>query len=240
MILRRTEGSLPLWGLMALWTLQANAAQPDFTGLWQSTTTANLIRTLDGAPPLLPAAQAELIRNQASFARHDMSFDPQARCIPPGVPRIFSEPEPFLIVQRPTQLLMLFQLQRTVRRIYVQGSETSAPDASRMGNSVAHWQSDQLLVIETSGFSQAGLLDNAGTPFSQQLHVTERLHLLDTATLENLVTIEDPASFSRAWQARYLLRRLSGTELQEDVCADRLHPERLRSAAAAGQRAGAP
>lgn len=221
----------PRWtvAFAAFCATQALAAPPDFSGLWESTSTATEVRQLDGsAPPLLPAAAQLLQQNQAKAAARDRSFDPIARCLPPGTPRIYSNPEPFLIVQRPTEVLFLFQFQRVVRRVFMQSQQPSSPELSFMGSSVAHWE-DATLVIDTMGFKQAGLLDDAGTPFSEQLHVTERWRLRGADRLEDRVSIEDPAEFSAAWQTRYEFRRRPGTNLAEDVCADRVHPERLHS-----------
>jgi len=192
----------------------ALAATPDFSGKWQSASTAPQLLSSDGKQPPLRAGIAM------------RSDDPVKRCLPPGVPRIHSNAQPFLILQRPDRLQVVYQFQRLVRQIYLEGSQPKDPDPAFFGNAVARWQGDAL-VVETSGFKAAGQLDDAGTPFSKALRTTERWRLRDANTLEVVVEINDSANFSAPWQATYEFRRQKGTELTEDVCVDRTWPERI-------------
>lgn len=78
------------------------------------------------------------------------------------------------------------------------------------------------LVIETIGLKERTFLDSAGLPHSEDAKVTERLRLQSPDVLEDLISIEDPAFYSRAWQTRVLYQRQAQKEIREDTCLDRI------------------
>jgi hypothetical protein len=53
----------------------------------------------------------------------------------------------------------------------------------------------------------AGNYDQTNAPHSDQMHVTERLHLLDHDTLQNDITVEDPVMLVRPWQVTRIYKR---------------------------------
>jgi hypothetical protein len=61
-------------------------------------------------------------------------------------------------------------------------------------------------------------------PHSDQLRLTERYRLAKGGnSLINEMTLEDPQTFSRPWKTRVTYKRMPrGTEIQEDVCRDRV------------------
>ncbi|PYU25860.1 MAG: hypothetical protein DMG32_11355 [Acidobacteria bacterium] len=102
------------------------------------------------------------------------------RCYPPGVPRVYFHPYPFEFVQTPKYLLMIFEYDHTVRRIYTDGRPLPKdPDPLWLGYSVGHWEGDATFVVDTVGFNEKTWLDRLGVPHSDQLHVTERFHRVD-------------------------------------------------------------
>jgi hypothetical protein len=54
------------------------------------------------------------------------------------------------------------------------------------------------------------------------MKVTERFRLIDADTLEDRITIEDPAYFTRPWEAVLTYKRQPAALFPEDVCLDRL------------------
>ena len=120
---------------------------------------------------LLPAAKTLMESRMAAD-------DPEARCLPTGVPRI--APYPWRIVQTPaygkaTHLFFLFEGNiHSFRQIFMDGREH--PDdleATWYGHSVGHWEGDTL-VIETVGFNDLFWFDFVGHPHSTQLRTVER------------------------------------------------------------------
>jgi len=54
------------------------------------------------------------------------------------------------------------------------------------------------------------------------MKVTEHIRLLDHNTLQDRITIEDPAYFTRPWDAVVTYKRQPPALFPEDVCLDRL------------------
>ena len=201
----------------------ALAAPPDLTGVWSITHPVDTIRTSEGKlPPLLPAAKAVYDQHRAAAARGDRSFDGTTRCLPPGLPRLMLVNRPFEILQRPKTLYFIHELNRLPRRAYLDESLPTDADPKYLGYSVARWEGDTL-VIESAGFEDGTLLDAAGLPHSDALHLTERYQLdRGGKRLRAVFTIEDTGTFSAPWSFKAEYVKLPGHELRENVCADKL------------------
>jgi hypothetical protein len=201
----------------------AQAAQPDLTGVWSITSHNSVLKTADGkAPPLTPQAKAIYDTHLASAAKGDRSFDETNLCLPPGLPRLMLVNEPFEILQRDKAIYFVHQLNRLPRRAYIGEKLPTDVDPLYLGYSVAHWDGDAL-VIESSGFRDGTLLDDSGLPHSEDLHLTERYQLdRDGKTLHARFTIEDPKTFTHSWDARADYTKRAGSEIPEEVCADKL------------------
>lgn len=205
----------------------AHAAPPDFSGVWFVVHPPHALKTVEGTPPpLTPGARAIYEQHRAAAARGDRSFDGMTRCLPPGLPRLMFVNEPFEILQHPKVIYFIFQLNRLPRRAYVDEQLPTDPDPLWLGYSVAHWDGDTL-VIDSTGFNDLTLLDDAGLPHSEALRLTERYQLSrDGEHLHALFTIDDPKSYTRPWtvKAEYLKR--AGYEIPEEFCMDKLRNKR--------------
>jgi len=200
----------------------ARADPPDLSGVWSVVHPPHALRTLDGAlPPLTASARAVYEEHLKAAARGDRSFDGMNRCLPPGLPRLMLVQEPFEILQKPKVLYFIFQLNRLPRRVYLGEALPTDPDPHWLGYSVAHWDGDAL-VIESAGFNDLTVLDDAGLPHSEDLHLTERYVLsADGKRLHARFTIEDPKTFTRPWMARAEYVKRPGYEIPEEVCMDK-------------------
>jgi len=199
----------------------------DLTGVWSLTGRHSALRTLEGTlPPLKPAARAIYEEHRRAAARGDRSFDGVGRCLPPGLPRLMLMDEPFEILQKPQALYFLFQLNRLPRRAYFGEQLPQDPDPLWLGYSVARWDGGDL-VIESAGFNDSTLLDDAGLPHSAALHLTEHYRLSeDGRHLHVRFTIDDPQTFTHPWDTAADYVKRPGYEIPEEVCADHT---RLRS-----------
>lgn len=217
--------------LAAAGTMTGAAAQahPDFTGVWAITAPVQALKTAQGqAPPLKPEAQAVLAAHRALAAKGDYSFDGVTRCLPPGLPRLMLMHEPFEILQRDKIIYFVHQLNRLPRRAYLDDKLPTDADPHYLGYSVARWEGDAL-VIESSGFDDSTLLDAAGLPHSEGLHLTERYELAkDGKHIHASFLIEDAATFTQPWtvEANYIKR--AGYEIPEEVCAAQAPADRPR------------
>jgi hypothetical protein len=214
-------------GLMLVLALFAGAAvranTPDLTGVWSVVKPPPAVRTVDGKlPPLLPNARTVYESHLARAAKGDRSFDGTTRCLPPGLPRLMLVQRPFEILQRPHTIYFIHELNRLPRRAYIGESLPTDVDPHYLGYSVAHWEGE-VLAIESAGFDDSTLLDDAGLPHSEALHVTERYQLdKDGEHLHARFTIDDPKTYASAWSFTAEFVRRPGYELRENVCADKL------------------
>jgi hypothetical protein len=198
----------------------AEQNHPDLTGVWAITAPVPALKTAQGqAPPLKPEARTVYDAHRAAAAKGDYSFDGMTRCLPPGLPRLMLMREPFEILQREKVIYFGHQVNRLPRRAYLDEKLPTDPDPHYLGYSVAHWDGDAL-VIESSGFDDSTLLDAAGLPHSDGLHLTERYELgKDGRHLHASFVIDDPATFTRPWTAQSDYVKRTGYELPEEVCA---------------------
>ena len=224
----------PLWPALlgaALVALRAApaAATPDLSGVWLLSAQISALKTSDGkAPPLRPEARAVYEQHRASAGKGDYSFDGMVRCLPPGLPRLMLVHEPFEILQKPRVMYFVHQLNRLPRRAYFGESLPTDPDPHYLGYSVARWDGDTL-VIESTGFDDRTLLDNAGLPHSDALHLTERYRLsADGSRLRLSFIVDDPKTFTQPWSAQVQFVKQPGRELTEEVCAATPEAQRPR------------
>ena len=108
------------------------------------------------------------------------SEDPEARCLPTGVPRV--APYPWRILQTPSYgdakiLYILFEGNiHSYRQIFVDGrGHPDDLEATWYGHSVGHWEGDTL-VVETVGFNDKFWFDFVGHPHTTQLQDGRALH----------------------------------------------------------------
>lgn len=217
--------------LTFLLALAATAVQarPDLTGVWQIKPQVDVLKTTTGElPPLKPAARIVYEAHRASAAKGDYSYDGVTRCLPPGLPRLMLMREPFEILQRDKVIYFLFQVNRLPRRAYVDEKLPTDADPHWLGYSVARWEGDTL-VIESAGFNENTLLDNAGLPHSESLHLTERYVVAkDGDHLHATFLIDDPATYTHPWVASADYVRRKGYEIPEEVCAAQAPDQRPR------------
>jgi len=201
---------------------RACAAMPSFEGNWQVIDPPAVLHTITGElPPLLPPARAIYDGNLKQRAGGDVTVDTTTRCLPPGVPRIMYQPAPFQIVQRADAIFMLFEYQHLNRMIFFGTRHLPRPGHSFLGDSIARWDGDTL-VVDTNGMKDGTALDSAGLPHTRDLDVVERYSLSPGGNeMADRITISDPATYARPWQTIVRFKRLGEVAWREDVCTDR-------------------
>lgn len=167
-----------------------------------------------------PQYRPEFAARVADLSARQVEEDPVLRCLNPGLPRIGP---PDKIVQRVGEAVFLyedvsgnfFRVVPTDGRAPPQGNERSF-----LGDSVAHWEGDTL-VVETANFNgQAWLTDN-GAFHTRDLRVVERLRRSGD-TLEWTATAYDPAVLAEPWTAPPRVAKLTDLEVVESPpCIDR-------------------
>ena len=163
-------------------------------------------------PSMLPwaeeryaAARKDLPRGPWDRGRDDL--DPIHSCYPPGPTRAFTNPTPWELNQFPDAVVILFELDHSVRRIYTDGR--SHPDGfpvSWMGHSIGKYEGDTL-VADTVQISDRTWIDAMGHPHSEALHVVERFRLLDPNSLQIEFTFDDPKTYTKPWTGKKIFKR---------------------------------
>jgi hypothetical protein len=154
-----------------------------------------------GEIPYKPEALAKKKDNQANW----ITRDPEIKCYLPGVPRATYMGQPFRIFQNATQLFIAYQWAGAVRNIYLK-DPGPAPVDSWMGQSVAHWEGETL-VVDVTGLNDQSWFDRAGNFHSDALHVVERYTRKSADVMWYEATIEDPKTFTRPWKISMPLYR---------------------------------
>jgi len=145
--------------------------------------------------------------------------DPEANCLPTGVPR--HSPYPWRIVQDKTHFFFLFEGNiHSYRQIFMDGRKHPAdPDPTWYGHSIGSWDGDTL-VVDTVGYNDKFWFDFAGHPHSEQLHTVERYTRTDSATLVIETTIDDPVMYTKTFKVTFTARAQPNGELTEYICQE--------------------
>jgi len=202
-----------LVALMSLSPLvaQSPTAPRDLTGVWIGPYTPNLARGMTLS--FQPGAEA-------AFKNHRGEDDPTARCLPPGVPRALGSPFPIEILQDASSVTILYEYMHLIRRIPTDGRKHADDlDATFMGDSVAKWDGDTL-VVDATGFNDRTWLDTEGHQHSAALHLVERFRRTGPDSIAYEVTIDDPKTYKQPWSASRTLTRHPDWTLKEYVCEE--------------------
>lgn len=193
-------------------------------GTWQPVNPAQSLKTLQGqTPPLLPAALAIYQQHLAAAAAGDKSWDGTQRCLAPGLPRLlYLQPSGFEFLQRPEQIVITYVWNHMVRTIDMNVSQHDVSGPTYEGQSIGRWEG-RTLVVDSIGFNDTTVLDSAGLPHSDALHVVERYtSSADGRRMTVRIRIEDPKTFSAPWETALEFKHDAEATIDEDVCLDRL------------------
>ena len=144
--------------------------------------------------------------------------EPDAHCLPQGVPKINSAPVPFKIVQTEKLVVLVYEAFNLWRQVHLDGREFGDDmNPTWLGYSKGRWDGNDL-VVDTRGLNGKQWLDHGGLPTSDKLTVIERFRRPSFGRLEIELTITDPTYYTKPWKATTQARLLVGTELFEFIC----------------------
>lgn len=198
-------------------------AAPDISGVYWTTEYHAQIQPLDGGElPFTEEGRAAYDANMAGLEDGSIVDIARIRCVPDGLPRVLATPYPFEIVQAPAgQVLMVHELNHQIRVIALDeplpSAEELLPYPWFNGHSVGHWE-DDTLVIETAGFNDRSFFDASGLPHTDQLFITERVRKISPTELEDIITIHDPAHYTRDWEARFVYELRNDVRIEDYFC----------------------
>lgn len=191
---------------------------PDLSGVWLGSGSDSA----DIADPksLKPGSEVDMLPWAADVVKHRLSKqDPEANCLPAGIPR--GSPYPWRILQTPTHYFILYEGNiHSFRQIFMDGrAHPSDPDPTWYGHSVGHWEGNTL-VVDTVGFNDKFWFDYKGHPHTEQLHTIERYTRTDMGHMSIEVTIDDPGTYTKPFTTVGRATLMPGVELLEYICQE--------------------
>ncbi|OYW45418.1 MAG: hypothetical protein B7Z08_05690 [Sphingomonadales bacterium 32-68-7] len=162
----------------------------------------------DGKIPYKPEALAKLQEHRQNL----ISYDPEAACYLPGIPRASYMDYPFQIIQGGggDDMLMVYEYANANRVIEMRDVEIPPID-TWMGTSFGEWEGNTLVVhtlAQSPGeykaprgvmFEGVTWLDRTGNYIANTTTVHERFTLVDPTHIQYTARIEDENLFTRPW-----------------------------------------
>jgi hypothetical protein len=174
--------------------------KPNLTGFWNSGLRTNIeargsiVEPEGGVVPYKPdwKVRADEMRAKGMFN------EPEAHCLPGGVPRNFGLQMGFQLVHGKDHLALAWDTVGATRLIYFDQGRKHVPTEARthQGDSLARWEGD-VLVVETT--SQVGhtWFDVEGHIHSDQLHVVERWTPVNANSITYEAIVTDPVALTQ-------------------------------------------
>ncbi len=205
--------------LSGVWQAEAEPRGPGLFGLGESPNSKYFRDILSdfkpGEEPLAPAGRDILNPHGEPGV-----VGPTLHCLPDGVPHADLLPEPFKIIQTPTEILVLYEVETIFRQIFTDGRKHPAdPSPVWLGYSTGKWEGDTL-VVDTMGFNDLSWLDARGHGHSEDMRVEERFHRRDFGHMEVAVTITDPKVFTKPVAINFVEGLLPDTDVFEHICSE--------------------
>jgi hypothetical protein len=201
----------------------AQSASPSrLEGVWKIATPTTELKPVSGSVPFSAEGRKQYatnkkLRAQRKYVDYDIT---RSSCSTPGVPRLMLTPLRFKIWNQLGVVTFTYEWNRAIRQIDTRGGKPRplvVPDMA--GTSIGHWEGDTLVAV-TNDFTGRALWDDL-TPQSLDAKVTERIRLVDSDTLEDRITVEDPVQFTRPWETVLSYKRQPDAIFPEDVCINR-------------------
>jgi hypothetical protein len=213
--------------------------KPDFSGIWLTDNTncarspdpevlvcgaelpmgkegINMGASLPGGLPYQPWLAALVKKRTAENAK----TDPHVRCLPDTFLRAYSLPHLVKLVQTPSLLVMLNEMNAGYRQVFM--DERPLPEdpvPSWQGYSSGKWEGDTL-VVNSIGFRDDLWIDWNGSVIMSGAKVEERIRRPDFGHLEIGVTVDDPKSYTKPWTVTLRQRLALNTELVDEICLE--------------------
>jgi hypothetical protein len=193
----------------------------DLSGIWTITSGHRSISA--DVPPMTPEGEARLNLNKPTRGRflgeplngQHPGFvravsvpadgnDPAHVCNPNGFPRLLLDPEPVEFIQTEGRLLQLFQWERTLRELWMDGRTVPSGDnldnlgPAWYGHTAGTWEGNTL-VMTTVGVDDRAWIDIFGFPKSSAARFEERYTRTGPDTIELRMTMTDPVFYTAPW-----------------------------------------
>jgi hypothetical protein len=144
-----------------------------------------------------------------------------ARCALPGPFEGEDNANPYMILQKSSEVVILYDYNHTSRVIHLDRQEHLGSSIRLfMGDSIGRWEGNTL-VVDTTNFNGRIAYSRELPYLTDALHLTERFTIADENTIDYEATIDDAKLFTKPWKvAGYFSRSPQGTESLEFACAE--------------------
>jgi len=203
---------------------------PDWRGIWAPMLGGSAGTEPAGFKPETPQLIGKYKAHYDEIQALIRTGDPEAllkverrssACEPPGMPGIMTQPYDLEFLFTPGRVTIIQEAYMQVRRVFTDGRPLPEdPDPTYNGSSIGHWEGDTL-VVTTVGLREGGTMSRSGATHSDQVTITERIHL-DAKNKDVLVvesTFTDPKALSQPWHTVARFKRQRGLDQIEFVCA---------------------
>jgi hypothetical protein len=181
-------------------------------------------------PPLTPEYRAIWEANLATEAAGGQDYNPQARCLPGGMPRMMVAFEPLEVIITPSATYLQLSYLSELRRVFTDGRPwPKSPKGAFAGYSIGQWVDEDgdgrydALLIETRGMRGPRNFEASGIPLHKdnETVVKERLALdkSNPDILTDEITTIDHA-LTRPWTITRKYRRQRATNWVEHHCGE--------------------
>ena len=179
-------------------------------------------RIADTSNPILkPWVKEQMEKANDAVRAGKVPYITRERCWPAGVPgfTVYTRVQPIHFYQTKKEITIINELNTQVRHVYLDVQHTKNPGHSWYGESVGHYEGDEL-VVDTIGLNDKTFVDNYRTPHTDQIHVIERWKLIEGGNiLQATVTVDDPGAFNMAWTGVQRWKRIA-RPLEEYLCEE--------------------
>jgi hypothetical protein len=148
----------------------------------------------DNAQANPPHYKPEFQAKVAYLDHNSSMLYPAFYCVPRGVPSMGA---PQQIIQFPDKVILLYGGTMNFRLVPIDKPHRTDADPSLMGDSVARWDGNTL-VVDVNNFDDMQWLGSSGWFHTADMHVIERF-TRDGDVLTYQVTVEDPSIFTEPW-----------------------------------------
>ena len=196
--------------------------KPDLSGIWNAPT--KYLRNLasDLKPEDVPFQQwAKTVYDERAAGLH-WKEEPDANCLPQGLPKILVAPAPWRIVQSPGYTVFVHEAFNLWWQVFMDGREFVPSDdvtPTWMGYSTGKWEGDTL-VVDSGGFNGRIWLDQLGKPSTEALHVNMRFLRKDFGHMDIQITIDDPKAYTKPWTVTVEATLATSGDLLEFICLE--------------------
>lgn len=170
----------------------------------------------DSAPPLTPEGRRLYEINKAGIEASDPEIDLILQCLPRGFPRLIQGRATFYLAQTEDVIAWIGGAGGVPHMIYMNDDYLNSWPLY-MGDAIGRWEGDAL-VIDVKNVTTKTFMHDSGLPHSGELHVTERLTLIEGgAAIQNEIIMEDPIILTEPWEYTVVYER-SDEKPSEYVC----------------------